>query len=198
MTIANLSPGLSVLLLGILFVELAIGALLWRWASNTPTPTADSPPNLTYLVAILALLLVLIITVTTGSILAQMDRPFYAAGGVSTSEWILTPAHYIMFLTCYPIYFITGAIFYHLIKKNDPAALPQMKWVIIAATVMPLMFIPAVNGDLLDKKVTTWETIYLGFYQAANVAWIILGLVPLGLYATRRIMASLGTGTQEG
>ena len=200
MTIANLSPGLSNLLIGIFLLELSIGAVLWWWLAKTKgaqlkatQPKSDTiAPDQSYLIAIMALLLVLIITVTGGSILAQMDRPFYAAGGVGTSQWILTPAHYIMFLTCFPVYFITGALIYLLVKKHDPASLPKLKWFILVACLMPLMFIPAVNGDLLDNKVTMWETVYLGFYQAANIAWIAVGLVPVGLYAVRKILSGLG------
>jgi len=194
MTFANLSSDLAGILLIILLMEITIGAgLFWRLhkAKSTSRESAPGQTSLTYLLSLLGVLFVLIITVTIGGILAQMDRPFYAAGGATSTEWTLSPAHYIIFLTCYPVYLMLGALTYLIVKQNDPLALPTLRWSILLASLMPMMFIPAVNGELLDNKTTPWETVYLGAYQVANIAWIALGLLPIGLYAVRKIMSGL-------
>jgi len=194
MTFTTLSPELGKILIIIFLIEITIGAGLWWRLAKTNEATTNTPEkgrSLTYLLTLFGALFALILTVTIGGILAQMDRPFYAAGGATSSEWTLSPAHYIIFLTCYPVYLMLGALTYLIVKRNDPLALPSLRWSIMLASLMPMMFIPAVNGELLDNKTTTWETVYLGAYQVANIAWIALGLLPIGLYAVRKIMSGL-------
>jgi len=80
---------------------------------------------------------------------------------------------------------------YILVKKYLPSLVPKLKWPIIISAAIPFVFIPAIDGNLLDQTITIPEALYIAFYWIANFAWIGLGLGPIAYYAFKRFMGEL-------
>jgi len=194
MVFGTLTAATSKLLLAICATEMVVGVISWQWLAEKPrvnenrlSPQARSKHTL-YL---LGLLFLLVIAVTIGGILSHFDRSFYIDDHPHNSGGMLSPAHYYIFTICYPAYFFTGVTMYTLVKKWIPSLLPKLKWPILIAAGIPFLFIPAIDGNLLDQNITVPAAIYVAFYWIINIVWLGAGLAPIGFQTLKRFMAEL-------
>lgn len=194
MAFGTLSAGESQILIAIFLAELAFGFGLWRWLVAHGKIGAEhlepSKKRRLYLL-ILVFLLAHIIAVSLGGFFSHFDRPWFAVAGAMEKGWVLSPAHYYIFFTCYPAYLIFGGAIYILVNNWLPDLWPSIKWPLIIVIGIPFIFIPALDGNLLDQNITIPESIYVTFYWVANLVWVALGIIPITYYAFRNFISDL-------
>ena len=194
MTFGILSPHEINLLLAIFMVEVATGFWMWRRlvTARIKDENSLSPQQRSWLYFyILALVLILVIAVTLGGILSHFDREWYIKMGAPEPSWTLSPAHYYIFLICYPVYVTVGLCMHILVKNHLPSLIDTLKRPIIIATAVPLIFIPAIDGNLLGANVTVPEMLYVGFYWIASAIWLGLGIAPITYNTMKRFVGEL-------
>ena len=194
MSFGTLSSSEMNILLVIFVCEIAAGLWLWRRiaTANVNDERNLSPQQRSWLYFyILALLLILVIAVTLGGILSHFDREWYIKLGAPENSWVLSPAHYYIFLLCYPIYISVGASMHLLVKKHLPSLIETLKRPIFISAALPLIFIPAIDGNLLSNNVTVPEILYVSFYWVASAIWLGLGIAPITYNTMKRFVGEL-------
>ncbi len=194
MEFGTLTAYQSKLLVTIFLIETGAGLWLWTWlaAKGSASESSLSPKGRSRLyLYVFLLLLLLVLAVTLGGILSHFDRPWYAIRGVTNGGWVLSPAHYLIFLICYPAYIFLGGAIHILLKNWLPDLLLELKWPLVISVAVPFSFIPAIDGNLLDQNLTTAESFYITIYWVANLVWIIFGIVPVGFITLKRFMNEL-------
>ena len=194
MAFGTLTAATTKLLLAIFTTEMVVGLLSWQWLAEKPrvneqrlSPQARSK----YYLYLLGLLFLLVIAVTVGGVLSHFDRSYYINDHPHNSAGSLSPAHYYIFTVCYPAYFFTGIAMYMLVKKWIPSLMPKLKWPILIACGIPFLFIPSIDGSLLDQNITVPAAIYVAFYWIINIVWLGAGLAPITFHTLKRLMTEL-------
>ena len=195
MMLDNLGSTESVLLASVFILEIGAGFWFLKWLK---TPGRTEQYNLTarqrircYFL-ILLMLLLLVLSVTLGGILSHFDRPWYAVQGLNSNQWVLSKAHYYIFLICYPAYLIFGRAIYILLNNWLTELLPKLKKATLISSVIPFTFIPAVDGNLLDLNITFFESVYIAFYWVANLVWLAMGIIPITYTMLKGLVNDLG------
>jgi len=194
MSFGTLSSSEINLLLVIFACEVAAGFWLWRRIATAyiNDERSLSPQQRSWLYFyVLALLLILVIAVTLGGILSHFDREWYIKLGAPKTNWVLSPAHYYIFMLCYPIYISVGACMYLLVNNHLPSLIEKLKYPIIISAGVPLIFIPAIDGNLLSYDVTVPEILYVSFYWTASAAWLGFGIAPITYNTMKRFVGEL-------
>ena len=195
MELGILTTAESYLLIAIFFFEAVIGLLLWKWLRALGRGDEDSlssSQRIRCYFLVLFFLALLVLSVTVGGVLSHFDRPWYAVQNLPGGQWVFSPAHYYIFLGCYPCYIIFGAGIYILLRNWLPSLLLALKVPLVISVFVPFVFVPAVDGNLLDLNITLMETAYITFYWAANLLWIVFGILPIAYSILLRLMEDIG------